>query len=254
VPQRTIPRATYAAVAFLAVFYAFIVWVVVQAFGSDQIQEAAAEYGVGLFFVAAEIFLGSWASTAMTILLLSSVLTSLLAFHNAVTRYARAISNEGMLPAALGRIHPRTRSPYVAGIAQTLLAFLVVSGFALAGADPYGQLLIWVNTPGVFGIILLQVLTALAVPAYFRRVQHREGLWRTVVAPGIAALALTACLLLILRHMELLTDASTAVNATLLLVVPAVAVLGLAWARWLRGNRPAVYAGIAAEQTDDPAR
>lgn len=246
-PRRTIPRATYAAVAFLAGFYAFIVWVVVQAFGAEKIQGAAGEHAVGLFFAAAETYLGSWASTAMTVLLLSSVVTSLLAFHNAITRYARAISSEGMLPDALGRIHPRTRTPYIAGFAQTLLAFLVVGGFATAGADPYSQLLIWVNTPGIFGIIVLQIMTALAVPSFFRRITHSEGVWRTVVAPVLAAIGLTAALLLILRNMSLLTDASGGVNTILALTLPAVTAAGVVWARWLHRHRPAVYAGVAAE-------
>ncbi|MFN7150619.1 MAG: APC family permease, partial [Microthrixaceae bacterium] len=219
-PSRTIPRATYAAVAFLAGFYGFIGWVIVQAFGADAVQAAAGEHTVGLFFIAAEIYLGSWASTAMMLLLLSSVVTSLLAFHNAITRYARAISSEGMLPAALGRIHPRTRTPYVAGGVQTLLALVVVGGFALAGADPYSQLLIWVNTPGIFGILALQIMTALAVLGYFRRTPHHEGVWRTVVAPVLAAIGLTAALLLILRNLSLLTAASTNVNTVLTLTLP----------------------------------
>ena len=45
---------------------------------------------------------------------------------------------EGVLPGALGRIHPRHRSPYAAGIAQTVLGAVVVLAFWAAGADPYG--------------------------------------------------------------------------------------------------------------------
>ena len=41
-PDRTIPRATYVAVALLAVVYCFIVWSVVQAFGADGIVPTAA--------------------------------------------------------------------------------------------------------------------------------------------------------------------------------------------------------------------
>ncbi len=246
-PRRTIPRATYVAVGFLAIFYAFIVWVIVQAFGADEIQAAAGEYEVGLFFVAAETYLGSWASTAMMLLLLSSVVTSLLAFHNAACRYARAIADEGLLPAALGRIHPRTRTPYIAGATQTVLAFLVVGGFAVANADPYSQLLIWVNTPGVLGIIVLQILTALAVPNFFRRIQHDEGPWRTIVAPVLATVGLSIALLLILSNMSLLTNASNGVNVVLALIVPSVLLLGMLWAQWLRLNRPTAYDGFAAD-------
>lgn len=246
-PRRTIPRATYVAVGFLAIFYAFIVWVIVQAFGADEIQAAAGEYEVGLFFVAAETYLGSWASTAMMLLLLSSVVTSLLAFHNAACRYARAIADEGLLPAALGRIHPRTRTPYIAGATQTVLAFLVVGGFAVTNADPYSQLLIWVNTPGVLGIIVLQILTALAVPNFFRRIRHDEGPWRTIVAPVLATVGLSIALLLILSNMSLLTNASNGVNVVLALIVPSVFLLGILWAQWLRLNRPTAYDGFAAD-------
>jgi hypothetical protein len=37
----TIPRATYIAVGFIALFYAFSVWIVVQAFGSEGVLAAA---------------------------------------------------------------------------------------------------------------------------------------------------------------------------------------------------------------------
>ena len=36
-------------------------------------------------------------------------------------------------------------------------------------ADPYKQLLIWVNTPGIFGIVGLQGLVSVAAFLYLRR-------------------------------------------------------------------------------------
>ena len=246
-PNRTIPRATYVAVALLAVVYGFIVWSVVQAFGADGVVPAAASDPVGLLFAATDIYLGGWAVTLMQVLMVSSIVASLLAFHNAITRYTRAIAEEGMLPSALATVHPSTRSPYVAGIAQTALAAAVVGGFAVAGADPFAHLLIWVNTPGVLGILMLQVLAAIAVPAYFIRSSHDESVWRTRVAPLLAAAAMTGALCVTVTHLELITAASDAVNRVLLLSVVAVCASGVAWALWLRRNRPEVYAAIAAE-------
>jgi len=146
-PRRTIPRATYIAVAVLAGTYAFIVWSIIQAFGASGAVDAATETGVGMFFVAGETYVGSWFTTAMQLLIATSVVASLVAFHNAVTRYALAIADEGLLPKVLARTHPRTRSPYVAGAAQTALAVAIVGGFAVAKADPYSQLLIWGEHP-----------------------------------------------------------------------------------------------------------
>ncbi|MEV0702425.1 APC family permease [Saccharopolyspora sp. NPDC050389] len=246
-PRRTIPRALYIAVAVLAVTYAFIVWSIVQAYGAQGIIAAAAENPVGLFFTASDTYLGAWFTKVMHLLIITSVIAGLVAFHNAVTRYALVITQEGLLPPRLAAVHPRTRSPYVAGFAQTLLALVIVIGFAAVGADPYQHLLIWVNTPGVFGILLLQVAAAVSVVAFFRRTPNSEGPWRTVVAPVVSALAMIGVLVLAARHMDLMTSASTTVNAALLATIPIVCVVGLCWGAWLRRNRPEVYARIAAD-------
>lgn len=245
-PRRTIPRATYLAVAILGGTYAFITWAVVQAFGAEGAVAAAGKYGVGMFFVAGETYLGSWFTTAMHLLIATSVVASSVAFHNAITRYALAIASEGLLPAALTRTHARTRAPYVAGAAQTLLAALVVGGFALAQADPYTQLLIWVNTPGIIGILLLQVAAALSVIVFFRRRPTGDGRWSTVVAPAIAAVLMVAAVVLAVRHIDLLTGTTGTVNVALVLTVPVTCIVGLVWATWLRRNRPAVFDAVAA--------
>jgi amino acid transporter len=250
-PKRTIPRATYLAVAFLALVYGFIVWTIVQAYGASAVLAAAAADPVGLFYGAADTYLGGWAVDLMQVLIVTSVLASLLAFHNAVIRYARAISAEGMLPRALGAVHPRTGSPYIAGALQSALAALVVLAFALADADPFTQLLIWVNTPGVLGILMLQVAVALSVPVYFRRIPNDEGRWRTVVAPVLSAAAMVVALYLTVTHLDLLTAASDTVNNTLILSVVVVCVAGFGWAWWLRANRPEVYRAVAADAVEE---
>ncbi|MFJ5139101.1 APC family permease [Streptomyces sp. NPDC088707] len=251
-PARTIPRATYIAVGFLGLFYAFVVWTVIQAFGDDKVVAAAAGDTGGLFFAAITTYVGPWAADLMHVFIVTSIIASLLAFHNAINRYALALAEEGVLPAALGRIHPRHRSPYVAGLAQTVLGAAVVLGFAAAGADPYTQLLLWVNTPGMLGLMALMLLAALAVVRYFRRVPHQEGALRTLVAPGTAAVLLAVAIWLVASKVALFTGASPTVNAVLVAVVPAVLVLGLLLAYRLRRTRPEVYAHFAEEPPADP--
>ncbi|MET8671167.1 APC family permease [Streptomyces albidoflavus] len=246
-PRRTIPRATFIAVAFLGLFYAFIVWTVIQAYGSDKVVQAATDDAGGLFFAAITTYVGGWAADLMHVLIVSSVIASLLAFHNAINRYTLSLTEERLLPPVLGRIHPRHRSPYLAGAAQTAVGAVVVAGFALAGADPYTQLLLWVNTPGMIGLMALQLLAAAAVLGYFRRARHQEGVWRTVVAPVAAIALLGAALTLVTANVELFSGAGTGTNIVLVSLVPAVFVLGVALALRLRRTRPEVYARFAAE-------
>ena len=245
-PRHTIPRATYIAVAVLAGTYAFIVWSIVQAFGASGAVDAATETGVGMFFVAGETYVGSWFTTAMHLLIATSVVASLVAFHNAVTRYALAIADEGLLPKLLAKTHRRTRSPYVAGAAQTVLAFVIVVGFAVAKADPYTQLLIWVNTPGIFGILLLQVAAAISVVVFFRRRATSEKVWSTVVAPIISAVLMIVACVLAAKNISFLTGTTGVVNQVLLLTIPVTCVVGFAWALWLRRNRREVFDSVAA--------
>ncbi|MFF4322397.1 APC family permease [Streptomyces sp. NPDC001568] len=248
-PDRTIPRATYIAVAFLGLFYAFIVWTVIQAFGAEEVVTAAAEDPGGLFFAAITTYVGPWAADLMHVFIVTSVIASLLAFHNAINRYVLALSEEGVLPAALGRVHPRHGSPYLAGAAQTVLGAVIVLAFALAGADPYQQLLLWVNTPGMIGLMALMLLAAIAVPVHFRRHAHDEGPWRTLVAPVTAAVLLAVAIFLVVSKVGLFTGASTTVNTVLVAVVPAVFLIGLGLAQRLKARRPEVYARFA----EDPA-
>ena len=135
-PDRTVPRATYVAVGFLGLFYAFISWVIIQAFGNTGAVHAATTNPASMFFTAMTTYVGGWATDLMRVLIVTSLFAALLAFHNAITRYTYALASEGALPRRLGRIHPVHKSPYIAGYAQTALAALVVAGFAAVPRRP----------------------------------------------------------------------------------------------------------------------
>jgi len=249
-PNRTVPRATYVAVGFLGLFYAFISWVIIQAFGNTGAVAVAAKNPASMFFTAMTTYVGTWATDLIRLLIVTSLFAALLAFHNAITRYTYALASEGALPRQLGRIHPVHKSPYIAGYAQTALAALVVAGFAVFHADPYLQLLLWVNTPGVIGIVVLQALTAFAVWRFFRRTDHTESAARTLAAPLAAGILLTGAAMLIIWKINLLTAAGPAVNWILIGSVPAVFALGAGYAVRMRRRRPEVYARLATTDVD----
>src|SRR4029453_9710617 len=140
-PDRSVPRAMLTAFGFMSVFYAFIVWTVVQAYGEDRAVEAAGEMAGGMFFQTISHYVGPWAEVVMYILIVTSVYASQLAFHNAINRYVYMLARDGVLPAFLGRTHPRFQSPHRAGQLQTVLAAVVITICALLTADPYQPLL-----------------------------------------------------------------------------------------------------------------
>ncbi|MEE6170286.1 MULTISPECIES: APC family permease [unclassified Mycolicibacterium] len=247
-PDRTIPRATYAAVAFLALFYTFMVWIAVQAYGPDAAQNAAQTNPAEMYFIATQRYVGEWARTLMEVLILTSIIASLLAFHNAITRYGFALAREGILPTSYSKLHPRHLSPYRASADQSLLAAAVIVVFAALHMDPITQLLLWVNSPGAFGIVLLQVVVAVAVLAFFRRNRRGQSPWRVVVAPSIAAVLLATALALMVKNVALLTGASPAVNIVVLASIPATVIIGLLVALRLKRSRPDVYRAVGCRE------
>lgn len=247
-PARTIPRATYAAVAFMALFYCFISWTVVQALGQADVQAGAGKQGPALFFVTIHQYVGGWAEHAMYILIVTSVYASQLAFHNAINRYTFGMAESGALPRVFTRTN-RAGSPAFAGAVQSALALTVVLLFALFGLDPFQDLLVKVNTPGVIGIILLQALAAAAAVVFFlrRRDMPRRAFLITtsVVAAGLMAWVI----FVVIKHLDVLTGAPKATNELLVGVVPAVLLLGVVGGLVLRRVRPDTIALLAHDDT-----
>ena len=110
-PDRTVPRATYVAVGFLGLFYAFISWVIIQAFGNTGAVAVASKNPASMFFTAMTTYVGGWATDLMRVLIVTSLFAALLAFHNAITRYTYALASEGALPRRSAASTPSTRAP-----------------------------------------------------------------------------------------------------------------------------------------------
>src|SRR3954463_9189504 len=146
-PKRTVARATFIAVGLIAVFYALSSWLLGVAAGPDTIVDpdklVAAGFATNggpdpttVLFITGQDRLGAFWGDAASLLFATSLFAALLSFHNAVSRYTFALGRERVLPAVFGRVNPRTGSPWIASLTQTILALAVVLVFAIAGADP----------------------------------------------------------------------------------------------------------------------
>ncbi|KQO96795.1 APC family permease [Leifsonia sp. Leaf264] len=243
-PEKTIPRATYISVIFMAVFYGFILWAIIIGLGESQAVAAAGENPAGLVFAEAGHYLGAWAELVMYLLILTSVYASQLAFHNAINRYTFSLARDGVLPKALHRVDAATGSPVVSGLVQTVLAVIVVGAFAVFGLDPYLQLLLWVNSPGVIGIIALQVLTCVAVVVFFVRNRELARKWYVIPAAIVSGVLQLGILYVLCSSFDLLTAAGPAVNAILIAITPVTFLVGIVLALVWKRTRPDVYARI----------
>jgi amino acid transporter len=242
-PKRSIARATFIAVSVIAVFYMFTSWALVSAHGGAGAQAAAAKDPGNFVFATNTQFVGEAWTTAMHLLLVTSLFAAVVALHNATARYLFALGREGMLPRALARTHSKRGTPYVGSAVQVAISAVVIGAFAIGGADPYLLIGTSMGGLGTLGIVALQAAAAASAIAFFRR-DRDPRLWTTLIAPLAGAAGLvTACVLIVNNYSALTGKESGLVNQLPWLLVLA-AVAGLGWALHLRRDRPAVYEGI----------
>lgn len=243
-PERAIPRATYGAIGLMVVLYSLVTWAIIQAYGVQGAIDKALNDPINMFFDAANRYLGETGLAIMAVLVVTSWFASVLAFHNAASRYLLALGRDRALPHRLASIHPRFGSPWVASVSHSVFTLVIVLAFGLAGADPYLDLYVLGSTPAVVAIPLMECLAAVAIVAYFARDRHGLPAWRVIVAPTVAAVALALGTLLIISQLDVFTTRGLLVNTLLVVVVVAALIAGMVRALWLRSRRPEVYADL----------
>ncbi|MEU8865497.1 APC family permease [Streptomyces umbrinus] len=239
-PRKTVPRATYLAVALVTGFFAFASWMLISSYGASKATDAAGralEGGDSTAFVFAPIadLFGTWVNDVLPILLATSLFAGILAFHNSANRYLFSLSRDGLLPRRLSAIN-RRHSPAVAGWVQTAIAVVLVVPFALAGKDPVLALFSWGSGVAVLGIMLLYLLTSLSVVAFFRRERLDTRPWNTLIAPALGALGMAGAIWLIMENFTTLIGGEQSTAIWLELTVPVVLVAGVVTARLTRGR------------------
>ncbi|SEG76449.1 amino acid/polyamine/organocation transporter, APC superfamily [Actinacidiphila yanglinensis] len=242
-PGRSVPRATLVAVLLVASFYAFTSWITVGAVGADRVRATAAAHLGDLYFGLGDRYLGAVASTAMQLLLCTSLFASWLALHNAANRYLLVLGRDRLLPGRMDALHPRHRAPHRASVVQTAVGTLVAAVFAAAGLDPFLNMSTSLLGLGTLGIIALQALASVAVLGFYRgRPRHW---WRTALAPALGAAGLVAATVLVLANFPVLTGTSAPLVTSLPWLLAAAATAGTGYALWLRTARPRQYARLA---------
>ncbi|MFI5800303.1 APC family permease [Streptomyces sp. NPDC051677] len=237
-PRRTVPRATYLAVALVTGFFAFTSWMLISAHGASKATAAAGQAlasgdSTGFVFAPIADLFGGWVNDVLPVLLATSLFAGVLAFHNSANRYLFSLGRDGLLPRKLTSLN-RRHSPGVAGGVQTAVAVALVLPFALAGKDPVLTLFSWGSGVAVLGIMLLYFLTSVSVVAFFRRERLDTRPWNTLIAPALGALGIVGAIWLVVENFTTLIGGERSTALWLELTVPAVLVAGVLTARLTR--------------------
>jgi amino acid transporter len=227
-PERTIPRATYAAVLIIGGFYALTCWAFVVAIGPEQVTAVAQltlDGEANMLLDTTDVTLGRVGRDIVNVLLLTSLFACVLSFHNVIARYQFVLAGKGLLPRRLGSVHPTHNSPAFSSVVQTVTAAVIVLLLAVFGVDPLVGVFGSMAGAATVGMVILMLTTSVAVLVYFLRHREHKGgrVWQTGIAPALACLGLLASLWLVLANFTLVTGGSTTLSA----ILAAVPFLGL---------------------------
>ena len=250
-PERTVPKATYVAVGTIALFYAFSAWAFAQGVGPSEIIDKAIELGPDLVFV----WLGDYspfAANVANLLFVTSLIAALVAFHNAAARYFFSLGRSRVLPKRFAASSTKG-APIAGSLTQTLLAVVVIAGFAVAGNGsemgelfPVLTLFTWLTNAAAFGLVFLLAVVSVSIKVWLNKQEKNYSLFTRVIAPLVSACGLVAVFVLVLMNFPLMIG-DTGPDA-LVWVMPGIIIasglVGLAWGEYLKHEQPHIYASL----------
>jgi amino acid transporter len=219
-PKRSVAKATYWAIGLITGLFAIVSLAMSTAMASYSNPNAEAPFDKGLpGYIAefssglenpagvlqhmADVSLGgTWMSTIMGYLVLTSCFAGILAFQNAISRYFFALGRGGVLPAAFGKTNG-SGAPQNGVILTSVLALVIMIGFAAANLDGIKNLFTWMSAITAVAIMFVEILVSIAIVVYLRK-DGTFNIWKSTIAPLISAVGLAVGLYLLMSRFNLL--------------------------------------------------
>ncbi|MGM3216512.1 APC family permease [Pseudomonas sp. PhalM4] len=244
-PEKTIPRAAFMAVGILAVLFITTSVIYVTAYGSDNVVATTLADPSNAMLNSINQYLGAPGLLTVNVLLCSSIFACLLALQNIASRYIYSLASDKVLPQTLAKVHPKHQSPHLASLVISFATLIVIIACVFVEVDPY---VVYGGIGGTAGysLMLLELLTAFAIIAYFARNKHSYSFLRVYVAPGLAGIGLIVTSWLATTNLEILTG-NTKLAYSMIGLAFTLLIGGIGYAMYLRKNKPESYKRIGRQ-------
>lgn len=247
-PRRTIPRATYAVIALVAVLYALTAWIFINASGVETVVAAVTEDSTGATINSIKDYVGPVGYAAATILLFTSSFALLLSAHNITARYAFNLSADAIIPRFFSVAHPVHGSPHRASLLTSVATLIGLAPFVIANVGP-NSVYAWLVGIYSYTLIMLLFLVGIAVPVYMwrHRPEASATVWNSLICPILSVVPLGVAVVLATRNFTLLIGGSQVLANAMLLGIYGLFAAGVVLALIYKRRRPAVYACIGRQ-------
>lgn len=187
-PYRTIPLAIFSSTALVGVYFVFMAYVETLGFeGSGQSFAQSPAPLNTLSQIVGFPLLGRLIDLGLTLGIFAAVIGML----NTGARIIFTMARDGILPASLGRVQPRFRTPYVALAVLAVPTWLVPFTFVVL-RTPVADVNGYLGTLEGYGFLIAYLLVSIAAAAWL----HRQGKLRphhvlvSVLGAGLMAFVL----------------------------------------------------------------
>lgn len=174
-PTKTLPRAVILSLLIAIVFFIFVAWGLLVGWGTDDVASLVADGSPALTF-ARDVWGPLW--ILVLIAFINSIIGIGIAVTNASTRVLYGMARAGVLPASLGVLHDRHRTPTNAVYLQSLVTLVVaLGGGALLGSTgllAFAGIIITMLIIVVYisGNVSVQRLYSTTYPTEYSRLTH----------------------------------------------------------------------------------
>ena len=187
-PFRDIGKVLIISVVMAIAWYALIVFGVGYVMGREALLQADPATSA-----ASAIVYGDWGGRILLLAGLAGILTSWNAFLVGGSRAIYALAHAGLLPAFLGRLHPKFNTPRN--------AVLMIGALAVLAPFFGRQTLVWLVDAGGLGIVIAYAMVAVSFLILRSREPELERPYKVPAGPLVGWLALVLSVLLGLLYL-----------------------------------------------------
>ncbi|MDM5334048.1 APC family permease [Ureibacillus composti] len=250
-PKRTIPLATFIAVIGIGLFYALTAWAFVAYFGGDNIAEVAAGGTADLLLVAVGELTTKVIVDCILIVAMTSAFASMLAIQNVASRYLYSLGVDGALPKALGKVHQKHYSPYVAAFTVGIVWVALLVVFAISGQEVEYLYPLFAGS-GTFMITIILFVTSIAIIFYFKKNKQADmSKWSTLVAPILGMIGLLFIFYMAITNFGELLGSTGAVTAAFFIGILVIISASYVYSKIIQKKKPDIYERIGRQNPEN---
>ena len=190
-PRRNIPIALIGSVALTGLWFTLAMYAIIVGYGPGHMGKLAA--ATAPLHDLAVRYIGPWYANLVDLAAVSALVAVLLAIHTANFRVLYSLGRDGLLPRALGRTHPRHKTPHVAIIAYSAGTLIVglLAGVGWGPMSAFGNL----GYLSSLGILPVFIATNVALPVFIRKRYPAEfSVLVHVVFPALSSITFLAAI------------------------------------------------------------